>query len=279
MKTATRGQERFVLFADNLTGQQADEFKEAVAELGGVVWYLLKNCTDIVQPVDAGVGDCIKKLIQKQQREWLSYDANADRWYGNQPPAFSASERRILMCNWAGRAYEIFVDDYAHLRARSFRKTGCLMTADGSEDDQVHPEGLPDYKMPGVGWTEPTITGVKPQFDNNYKQDDPDDEPPDTQLHVDEGAEEVLPDLDAAEEEQTSREDAFDDRDYNHPRIGKRICIHYENGWESGTVKYYNRKLKEYKIVFASSKEPDYVAVDDIDGQEVYFPSEALIWE
>ena len=278
MKTATAGQERFVLFADNLTGQQADEFKEAVAELGGVVWYLLKNCTDIVQPVDAGVGDCIKKLIQKQQREWLSYDANADRWYGNQPPAFSASERRILMCNWAGRAYEIFVDDYAHLRARSFRKTGCLMTADGSEDDQVHPEGLPDYKMPGVGWTEPTITGVKPQFDNNYKQDDPDDEAPDTQLHVDEGDEEVLPDLDA--EERTSREDRFDDRDYkSNRRVGKKIRIHYENGWETGTVKYYNRVLKEYKVVFASSKDADYVALDDIDGQEIYFPSEALIWE
>ena len=183
------------------------------------------------------------------------------------------------MCQWAGNAYDTFVQDYAHLRARAFRKTGCLMTADGSEDDQVHPEGLPDYKLPGVGWTEPTIAGVKPQFDNNYKPDDPDDEPPDTQLHVDEGAEEVLPDLDAAEEEQTTREDRFDDRDYNHPRIGKKICIHYENGWESGTVKYYNRKLKEYKIVFASSKEPDYVAVDDIDGQEVYFPSEALIWE
>ena len=41
------GLERFVLYCDNLPGQCADEFKEAVAAIGGVVWYVPPNTTDI----------------------------------------------------------------------------------------------------------------------------------------------------------------------------------------------------------------------------------------
>jgi hypothetical protein len=28
---------------------------------------------------------------------------------------------------------------------RSFAKTGCLIAADGSEDDKINPEGMPAY--------------------------------------------------------------------------------------------------------------------------------------
>ena len=55
------GLQRFVLFLDNLTSQRAQDFKEAVAALAdrAVVWYLLKNATDIIQPVDAGYANPI----------------------------------------------------------------------------------------------------------------------------------------------------------------------------------------------------------------------------
>ena len=31
---------------------------------------------------------------------------------------------------------------------RSFEKTGCLITADGSGDESIKPEGMPDYIVP-----------------------------------------------------------------------------------------------------------------------------------
>ena len=44
---------KHVLFVENLTAQQTDDFKEAVSDLKGVVWYGLKNATDLWQVVDA----------------------------------------------------------------------------------------------------------------------------------------------------------------------------------------------------------------------------------
>ena len=40
---------RFVIFLNNLQGQIADEFKQEVAEAGGVYWYGLPGATDIWQ--------------------------------------------------------------------------------------------------------------------------------------------------------------------------------------------------------------------------------------
>jgi len=51
-----------VLFVDNLTAQQADQFKVAVASHGGVVWYGLKSATDLWQVVDAGIAQTLKVL-------------------------------------------------------------------------------------------------------------------------------------------------------------------------------------------------------------------------
>ena len=37
---SVEGDERFVLFCDNLTSQVSDDFKECVSQLNGVVWYM-----------------------------------------------------------------------------------------------------------------------------------------------------------------------------------------------------------------------------------------------
>ena len=46
---------RYTLFCDNLTAQTSDQFKETVSDGRGVVWYGLRNATDLWQPVDAGI--------------------------------------------------------------------------------------------------------------------------------------------------------------------------------------------------------------------------------
>ena len=105
--------------------------------MNGVVWYGLPNATDLWQPVDAGYA--LKSLISIENRDWLEFDDNADRWFYNEKP-FGAKERRILISNWAGNAWEkLSSSKYDHLRRQCWMKTGCLISADGSSDDQIKP--------------------------------------------------------------------------------------------------------------------------------------------
>ena len=58
-------------------------------------------------------------------------------------------KRRILITHWVGEAYsKLMGDDYSNSRWRSFEKTGCLITADGSEDSKTEPESLTGYTVP-----------------------------------------------------------------------------------------------------------------------------------
>lgn len=57
------GLDCFVLFLDNLTAQETDAYKGKVARLIGIVWYGLKNATDLWQVVDAGIGQMLKVIV------------------------------------------------------------------------------------------------------------------------------------------------------------------------------------------------------------------------
>ena len=50
---------------------------------------------------------------------------------------------------WAGNAYrQLNRPSYDKFSWGLFEKTGCLITADGSEDDKINPQGLTNYKVP-----------------------------------------------------------------------------------------------------------------------------------
>ena len=54
-----------------------------------------------------------------------------------------------MITHWAGDAYSKLISpEYDAFRWRLFEKTGCLVTADGSDGDKITPEGLPNYKIP-----------------------------------------------------------------------------------------------------------------------------------
>ena len=55
LKPVVENLEKHALFVDNLTAQQTDDFKKAVSDLKEVVWYELKNATDMWQVVDTGI--------------------------------------------------------------------------------------------------------------------------------------------------------------------------------------------------------------------------------
>ena len=127
--------------------------------MNGLVWYGLKNGTDLWQVVDAGVAQLLKNLIAIEHNEWLDKDENADLWFCHEKK-FTASERRILITHWSGKAWEKLTSPkYNSFMRNCWQKTGCLMTADGSDDKLIKPEGLLNYTV-----QPPSILDPAPQL-------------------------------------------------------------------------------------------------------------------
>ena len=146
--------ETFLLLLDKLSCQESDEFKENVSAIKGLCWYGLKEGVDLWQPVDAGYADALKKLVCIQQREWLDKDENKDQWYVGK--SFSVKERRIPISHWAREVWDqLCQPEYDHLRFKCWASTGCLLTADGSDDHLVKLESLPNYVVPPLLLCEP----------------------------------------------------------------------------------------------------------------------------
>ena len=130
-----------VLFADNVGFQQSEQFHEiARKEINTTIYMLPENHTDKIQPIDAGCGRIIKLKIGTAMETWLEKDNNLDKWHNG----LSAKERRILLTQWTGEAWSELNKNQTFFR-RLFEKTGCLLTADGSDDFKVSPQGLSDY--------------------------------------------------------------------------------------------------------------------------------------
>lgn len=49
----------------------------------GIVWFVVKEATDIQQPADNGYGALYKILINQIPDEWLESNKNIDLWLGN----------------------------------------------------------------------------------------------------------------------------------------------------------------------------------------------------
>ena len=63
-------------------------------------------------------------------------------------------------------------------------------------------------------------------------------------------------------------EDKYEDRDFSDKLVGSKVTALYKNGWFTGTIEYYNTKLKEYKVNYLDNTS-DFVSHDDFDGVEV----------
>ena len=57
------------------------------------------------------------------------------------------AERRILMTQWVGQAWESIHHELQHTIQRSFRKCGITVAIDGSEDDDINIRGLDNYRV------------------------------------------------------------------------------------------------------------------------------------
>ena len=140
-----KGSDEKVLFADNVGFQQSKEFHETCRdELNTIVYMLPENHTDKLQPIDAGCGRMMKLKIGAAMETWLEEEDNLDKWQDN----LSASDRRILMTQWAGKAWSELCGNQTFFK-RLFEKTGCMITADGTDDFKISPQGLENYDLNG----------------------------------------------------------------------------------------------------------------------------------
>eukprot|EP00794_Sanderia_malayensis_P010179 gene10179-11221_t len=95
---------------------------------------MCSDATDLWQVFDAGIVQTLKMLAGQHYQQWLDEGNNIDLWYGHEK-GLTSMQRRILVTQWIGSAWNTLCNaDYANLRTRCWKKTGCLMTADGSNE-------------------------------------------------------------------------------------------------------------------------------------------------
>ncbi|CAB1113736.1 unnamed protein product [Ectocarpus sp. CCAP 1310/34] len=71
---------RSILIMDNMHAQTTDEFKEYLGKhCNTLAWYGPSECTDEVQPVDAGAGRFLKVEVGRQMDIWLEQSDNLER--------------------------------------------------------------------------------------------------------------------------------------------------------------------------------------------------------
>ena len=135
-------------------------------------------------------------------------------------------------------------------------KSGCLITADGSNGDKIAPEGLPNYQVsPPSQYLEPAVQTPE---SNGVEFEKP--PPPDTIVPNDDNS---LPDG----QEPSKRIDREEDRIIDN-FVDRRIKALYENGWFVGEINYFNKSLEEYHVSYEDKTE-DYISLEEVDGVEV----------
>ena len=104
------------------------------------------SCTSLVQPLDVSINKPFKKLVEDASEE--HYYLHTEQWIQGK---ITASERRILISQWVGQAWENLCHLHKDTIVRSFRKCGISLPIDGSQDAEIHIEGVSTYKAPDRG--------------------------------------------------------------------------------------------------------------------------------
>ena len=59
----------------------------------------------------------------------------------------NAQLRRYMVMKFLGKAWSHIHENYKKMIRNAWEKTGCLLTANGTDDDLVKPEGIADYAV------------------------------------------------------------------------------------------------------------------------------------
>ena len=106
------------------------------------------GCTSIIQLLDVSYNAPFKKKVESAAMQHMQ-----DNLEGYLNGKFTAGERRVLLLfPWVGQAWDELSQN-KEIAVRSFKKCGISVViiisvvADGSEDFEIHVEGLEDYEV------------------------------------------------------------------------------------------------------------------------------------
>eukprot|EP00918_Siedleckia_nematoides_P085046 GHVU01187001.1.p1 GENE.GHVU01187001.1~~GHVU01187001.1.p1 ORF type:complete len:737 (-),score=61.65 GHVU01187001.1:556-2766(-) len=152
-----------LLFLDNLAGHTTDSFNDGLKQVGVKRHFFVGGCTDICQPIDAGVGNFIQHAFQRSRDAWLAIEGNSSLWFSG----IGVSQLRILCTQWlAGALQELRSKPEIVLSAAT--RTGCAMRPhcpgegvklQGLEGKQV------DYNDVGSSYVDNSDSDAEPGVD------------------------------------------------------------------------------------------------------------------
>ena len=173
----------------------------------------------------------------------------------------SARERSVHLTYWLGRSWEKIHHQPDHHRCfwRYFEYTGCLITADGSNDDKSTPKDwIISFCLDHLyirTFLQMRIPGTFPPQQPRRRISSP----PTVKLRR-----RIFCIL--AED---SRKHRLEASDFTHKDVNRQVKALYNNRWHTRTVQCYNREFFELKVDFLDGS-IDYFSPDVFDGIDVF---------
>ena len=133
-----------ILIADVRRAQQTDSVKELLKKHKTSLVSVPPGCTSRVQVVDVLINKPFIDEVRSLFEDHL--DKNLDQYVDGK---INASQWRVLMVKWVGEVWSK-VGKMKVSIIPSFKKCGLSVALDGSENDEVNYEGLPEYQMPSA---------------------------------------------------------------------------------------------------------------------------------
>ena len=144
------------MVADVHRAQQTANVKKLLQNKSTLLINVQPGCTSRVQPLNVSINKPFKHAIREQFEKHLS--ENLHLYTKNKLPV---SERRVLTTKWVAEGWQR-VSQNKEIIKRSFVICGISHNLDGTRDNYINIEGIPDYKLP--------------QPDREFEMDDSSDE-------------------------------------------------------------------------------------------------------
>jgi hypothetical protein len=135
--SSTQNEPRLIVL-DVFEGQKTKAVLDAFKKLNAVTSFVPAGCTGYVQPLDVTINKRLKERIAELSE--IHYDNHPEEYKANK---YSVGDRRIMLTQWVGQAWEELHKEQSDLIQQTFRDVGLSLNPDGSEDADLKIKDLP----------------------------------------------------------------------------------------------------------------------------------------
>ena len=136
-----------------------------------------------------------------------------------------------------------------------------MVTADGSEDSKIQPEGLNGYIVP-----DPLPSAILVPDPVPCETPEPATIPADDEMEI-EDCEFHDNSVDAQDDEILLVDDKLD-RNFEHKLVVNKFKVLYDYGWFTGVASWFNVKLQKLRLSFDDGSD-DYISVAEVEGIDI----------